>query len=86
MYIVLAYDVGADRTQCFKKMCQRYLGRVQNSVFEGELSDAQLRTLSDELELMVKREEMVRIWEVRDGKDVKILTIGEPKCIEGNII
>ncbi len=38
-------------------MCQKYLIRVQKSVFEGELTNSQLFSLRKELKKIIKREE-----------------------------
>jgi|YelNatPaOPRAMG01_1025707.scaffolds.fasta_scaffold01998_10 CRISPR-associated protein Cas2 len=62
MYIIVAYDVDAKRTEIFKKACQVYLTKVQNSVFEGELNEAQLMRLKSDLSGEVKENEKVRIW------------------------
>lgn len=62
MYIIVAYDVDAKRTEIFKKICQAYLIKVQNSVFEGELNEAQLMRLKSDLSSETKDDEKVRIW------------------------
>ena len=41
MYIVLTYDVEESRVQKVCRFLRRYLHWVQNSVFEGELSEGQ---------------------------------------------
>ena len=38
MYVILVYDVGEERVGKVCKYLRRYLPRIQNSVFEGELS------------------------------------------------
>jgi|LFRM01.1.fsa_nt_gb CRISPR-associated protein Cas2 len=86
MYVILAYDVESRRTQIFKKICQRYLARVQNSVFEGELTKAQLRELQHELKKEVQEGECVRIWDIADNQIFKVHTIGEPRLEEGNLL
>ena len=50
MYIVLVYDVsqeenGARRWSRIFKICKKYLTHIQNSVFEGELSEVRLKEL-----------------------------------------
>jgi CRISPR-associated protein Cas2 len=39
------------------KLCRRYLTWIQNSVFEGELTDAQLRELLGEAKRLMNEEE-----------------------------
>ena len=53
MYILVIYDVdttskeGARRLRCVAKACLNYGQRVQNSVFECEVTEAQLCTLKN---------------------------------------
>ena len=39
MYVILVYDVDQKRTAKMLKLCRRYLSWIQNSVFEGEISE-----------------------------------------------
>ena len=43
MYVIAVYDVSAERTVKMLKLCRKYLHWIQNSVFEGELSELQLK-------------------------------------------
>jgi len=43
MYVIVVYDTLAERNPKILRTCRQYLHRVQNSVFEGELSAAQLK-------------------------------------------
>ena len=45
MYIVLVYDVGEKRVGKMLKLCRRYLNWIQNSVFEGEITEVKLMEL-----------------------------------------
>lgn len=61
MYIVLVYDVsqedhGTKRWSEIFKTCKRYLTHIQNSVFEGEISRAQLASLQQELKQYIDPE------------------------------
>ena len=74
MYVVLVYDVsqqenGAKRWLKIFKICKRYLTHIQNSVFEGELSKAQLAQLQQELKLYIDEElDSVIIFKSRQEK------------------
>ena len=54
MYVILVYDIKTDDggqrvlNRTFK-ICKKYLCHIQNSVFEGELSEAQIVKLNYEL-------------------------------------
>ncbi len=57
MFVILVYDAGEKRVQKFHKTCKRFLNWVQLSVFEGELSKAQLERLKFELKRIMKPDE-----------------------------
>lgn len=84
MHVIIAYDVTANRTDKFKKICQIYLLRIQNSVFEGDLTEAQLMRIKDILVKEVKEEETVRIW--LTSKILKSINIGTRKDVEDGFI
>ena len=42
MYVVVVYDVGEKRVQKVLKFLRKYLTWIQNSVFEGNVTDAEL--------------------------------------------
>ena len=86
MYVITAYDVEAKRTQLFKKTCQRFLSRVQNSVFEGNLTRAQLMKLTHQLKQLIKSEEMVKLWVIADNQIFTIHTLGTQKQFKENFL
>jgi len=45
MYVIVVYDVGTKRVGKMLKLCRQYVNWIQNSVFEGELSEVQLKEL-----------------------------------------
>lgn len=61
MYVVLVYDIsqeknGARRCSRIFKICKKYLSHIQDSVFEGELSNAQLERFKQELKGYINKE------------------------------
>lgn len=49
MYTILVYDMGEKRVGKALKICRKYLQWVQNSVFEGDTTEAKLERLKFEL-------------------------------------
>jgi CRISPR-associated protein Cas2 len=45
MYIILVYDCGEKRVAKMLKLCRKYLNWIQNSVFEGEITEVKLKEL-----------------------------------------
>ena len=64
MYVVMVYDLEADRTQKALKLGRRYLTHVQNSVLEGEISEGDLATLKNEINDLLKPGESTIIYEL----------------------
>ena len=82
MHIILVYDIQTDDIgkkilpKVFKT-CKRYLHRIQNSVFEGELLDSQLYTLKSELKSLIRKDiDSIVIYKVSNAKWVKHEFIG----------
>jgi CRISPR-associated protein Cas2 len=50
MYVLLVYDIREKRVGKMLKLCRRYLNWIQNSVFEGEISEVKLKELLSKAE------------------------------------
>ncbi|CCZ80186.1 cRISPR-associated endoribonuclease Cas2 [Odoribacter laneus CAG:561] len=59
MYVILIYDIDQKRTAKMLKLCRRYLSWIQNSVFEGEISEVQLKQLGAEAKIIMKEKASV---------------------------
>ena len=57
MYVILIYDVGQKRVAKMLKLCRKYLCWIQNSVFEGEISQAKLHELELEIKEIINEDE-----------------------------
>lgn len=62
MYAILVYDIVMDESgkkilpKVFK-ICKKYMVHIQNSVFEGELTDAKKMKLQTELNKVIRKNE-----------------------------
>lgn len=45
MYVIIAYDIGIERLDAVRRILKQYLTWVQNSAFEGELSEGKLEEI-----------------------------------------
>lgn len=54
MYVIAVYDVNKKRVSKMLKLCRRYLHWIQNSVFEGEISDVKLKELKSHAENIMR--------------------------------
>lgn len=80
MYVILVYDVGVERVQRVCAYLKRHLPRVQNSVFEGELTESKLASLKAGLyRLLDPRTDAVLLWVLRDARWADRQVIGHEK-------
>lgn len=57
MYVILVYDFGEKRVSKMLKLCRKYLNWIQNSVFEGEISEVRLKELLMQSDKFMKKDE-----------------------------
>ena len=74
MYVILVYDISQEDNgkmvlpKVFK-ICKKYLMHIQNSVFEGEISESQKMKLESELKRHIRKEmDSVIIFHTRNEK------------------
>jgi CRISPR-associated protein Cas2 len=80
MYCILVYDVGEKRVVKALKKCREYLNWIQNSVFEGNLSEAQFEKLTWSLKSIIDQEtDSVIIFSMQSDKYLKRKTLGIEK-------
>jgi len=78
MFVVLVYDVGEKRVARALKTCRKYLTWVQNSVFEGEISEVNLKKLKAELKRIMDEDEdsvIIYTWRVQRYSSREILGV-----------
>lgn len=87
MYVILVYDVDQKRVGKMLKLCRRYLNWIQNSVFEGEMTDVKLKELLHEAkEIMNKETDSIIVFKSRQEKWLEKQVIGKEKNNLGNIL
>lgn len=87
MYVLLVYDVETGRVSKVHKLLKRYLHWVQNSVFEGELTDAQIADLKNRLEKITdETTDSILIYTARDRKWLTRESLGRERATTSNFI
>ena len=77
MYVILVYDVNEKRVSKMLKLCRKYLHWIQNSVFEGEISEVKLNELKHLAKRIIDEDtDSVIIFKSRDEKWLKKEIIG----------
>jgi len=78
LFVVLVYDVGEKRVARALKTCRKYLNWVQNSVFEGEISEVNLKKLKAEMTRIMNMSEdsvIIYIWRTQRYNSREILGV-----------
>ena len=86
MYVILVYDVDQKRTSKMLKLCRRYLSWIQNSVFEGQISEVQLKQLALEAKRVMEDEDSLIVFKSRDEKWLQKEIIGNEKASISNFL
>lgn len=80
MYIILVYDIKEKRVAKMLKLCRKYLNWIQNSVFEGEITDVKLKELKLLAEeIMDKKEDSLIIFSSRQERWLTKEIIGKER-------
>lgn len=80
MYCILVYDMAQGRVAKMLKLCRRYLNWIQNSVFEGEISEVKLKELiANAKKIMDDETDSLIIFTSRDEKWLEKQVIGLEK-------
>lgn len=87
MYVIAVYDVGEKRVGKMLKLCRKYLIWIQNSVFEGELSEVQVKELKFKAkEIMDAEEDSFIVFSSRDSKWLYKEIIGKERNSTDNFL
>lgn len=76
MYVILVYDIEEKRVTKMLKLCRQYLNWIQNSVFEGELTEVKLK------ELLLRAKEIMNI----ERDSIIVFTSRQEKWLEKQVI
>ena len=87
MYVVLVYDVNQKRTGKMLKLCRQYLNWIQNSVFEGDITEVRLKELCHRAILIMDMEtDSLIIFKSRESKWLDKEIIGKERSSTETIL
>ncbi|WP_010416766.1 CRISPR-associated endonuclease Cas2 [Anaerophaga thermohalophila] len=87
MYVILVYDVNEKRTSKMLKLCRKYLNWIQNSVFEGEISEVKLKELINKASSIMDNEtDSLIIFKTRNEKWLEKEIIGNERSETDNFL
>jgi len=81
MYVIIVYDVGVERVAKICQYLRRSMDWVQNSVFEGELTDAEYKRIQHDLKGLIEAEDdSVRLYTFSTKEQVNVEILGVEKA------
>ncbi len=87
MYILIVYDVEVKRVTKVHKFLKRYLHWVQNSVFEGELTPAQIEAMKSGLNKIIDNTaDSILMFVARERRRLEKEVIGKERGETGNFL
>lgn len=76
MFLLVTYDVPAERTRIFRKLLRRHLEHIQYSVFYGDVTEGQLVTIQNEIEDVLESDDSVYLFEADVSAAVDCTVLG----------
>lgn len=87
MYIILVYDIGEKRVGKMLKLCRQYLNWIQNSVFEGEISEVKLKELVIRAKKVIDEDvDSLIMFKTRQERWLEKEIVGKERSTLDNII
>ena len=87
MYIIIVYDIEVQRVAKVCKYLRQHLNWIQNSVFEGELTKAQLARVKSGLRALTDPEkDSIIIFQMRDARWIDKEVMGIDKNPATNLL
>ncbi|PWB54515.1 MAG: CRISPR-associated endonuclease Cas2 [Candidatus Methanoperedenaceae archaeon] len=81
MYVIIVYDVGVERVNKVRVYLKQYLNWVQNSVLEGELTEAEyMKVMNGLRDVIDESQDNVLCYKTKDRKYLAIDEIGTKKA------
>jgi CRISPR-associated protein Cas2 len=87
MYVILVYDMGEKRVGKMLKHCRKYLNWIQNSVFEGEITEVKLKEMVyDAKKIMNEDEDSLIIFKSRNERWLDKEVVGQERMSTDNFL
>lgn len=86
-YLIVTYDIAEERVNKVRKILKKYFMWVQNSVFEGEITEGKLIKCKLELEKVIDKEvDSLYFYSLENRLNYRKTVLGIEKEMTGNIL
>jgi len=86
VYVVVVYDMEADRTHKMLKFLRRYLTHVQNSVLEGDVTEGDLEKIRSGVDDLLNPGESTIIYRISSEKMVNRTAFGDDPAADDQFL
>ena len=87
MYVIIAYDIGVERLDAVRRILKQYLTWVQNSAFEGELSEGKLEEIRLKINTVIDPDvDSIVVYTVNNSSWIKRMIWGREKGAPESIL
>ncbi|MBI3354600.1 MAG: CRISPR-associated endonuclease Cas2 [Nitrospirae bacterium] len=86
-YLIVTYDIGENRVNKVRKTLKKYFMWVQNSVFEGDITEGKLEKCKRELLKIIKEDaDSIYFYSLENRLNYRKTVLGIEKELTGNIL
>ena len=87
MYVILVYDMDQRRVGKMLKLCRQYLNWIQNSVFEGAITEVKLKELVKEAKrIMDEESDSLILFKSREEHWLEKEVVGKERNLLDNLL
>lgn len=77
MFVLVTYDVPAERTRIYRKLLRKHLEHIQQSVFHGNITEGQLVEIKGNINDVLASDDSVYIFTAEVEGTVECTVIGD---------
>lgn len=77
MFVLITYDVPAERTRIYRKLLRKHLEHLQQSVFYGDITEGQLVEVKKDIKTELIEEDSIYIFESDLSTAVTYTALGD---------
>lgn len=86
-YLIVTYDISEERVNKVRKILKKYFMWVQNSVFEGEITEGKLTKCQVELEKVIDKEyDSIYFYRLENRLNYTKAILGVERDLTSNIL
>ena len=86
-YVIVTYDIGEERVNKARKILKKYLAWVQNSVYEGDITEGKMKQCEYELSRIINKEhDSIYFYRLENRLNYRKKTLGVERDTTTNML